>query len=463
MLVCRFCQAPLPPPQQVAPFGGVNNFGAPGPINVVVGDGRAAARGGAVLLIFILASVFIPLIIAFGAAFGGGCLHMIHPYPIACDVNEDISISGDYTGTTPVVKEIGANCKITIKNAHIKAPAFATIDTSNAEITFENVTMETTGDAMFAEGNNTHFIIKGSTLTAANAMFEGGSNVDIKLENSTLKSTNGVVMKPGSNAALHFSNSKAIGKKAIDADSNMNLVLDGNSELTGTDGIAIKAGSSAKIDVTTGKITGGMTADSSFSIKGSGLTVTSAKEHAVATTSSLAIDLTDSNITSTGGNAVECETNPTITLSNTTLQGATGIQTTSNMRLKAQKKSKIVGTIGFGISQTSNANIRLSDASTISGAVLGVKSTSNITFDLHTATITGKTGAIVGTSSVDITMAETTIDGGAGPGISVSEGSLIAPGCTIKGNPALGYETKPRTFEIGGAKILGPQVFRRGG
>ncbi|MFO0737111.1 MAG: hypothetical protein U0270_14580 [Labilithrix sp.] len=469
-ITCRYCQNVITvemrsPPPEVRPFG------TPGaiPSRTLYIDpkvAQAAQAGGRVVLAIVLVTTVLPLVLVFGGIFGGGCIRSctsaIHPYPIACGLNDDVTVSGNWEGAGPVVTEAGVNCKIHIKNAKIKAPTFLTKASTNFELTLENTTIETT-DTMFKLDSNPKVHLINSTLVSQGLVFDADSNLLIESEGSTIESKGGTAIKAKYNLKLHATNTKVRGKKAaIETDSNFELTLKKGSEITATDARAIKATSSMKLEAEGGKIAGGLGAivtSSGLTISGTGLTISTPKDKAIEVTSGLKIDLTDSSITSTADEAIEGDSGMELVLANTTVQGRIAIETKSGLKIKASKKSRIVGAAGNGITTTSNADISLADAS-IEGATMALKTDSSARLKLGPGSrIAGKRAGIYSESGLTIDGTNTSIEGGAGPGLrSTFVGNITIHDSVIKGTPGIQIERAPTPMDLANTRVDGGQV-----
>lgn len=472
-LTCRYCQNVISiemrtPPPEVRPFGSPGGI----PSRTLYVDPKAMAaaqKAGSVLTAIILIACLLPFVIGMGAAFGGGCLRActgaIRPYPIACGLNGDVSVSGNWEGTGPIVKEAGVNCKIHIKNAKLKGTTFMTKSAANVEVTLENATIETT-DTMFKLDSNPKLHLVNSNLVSSGLVFDTDSNLVIDAEGSTIESKGATAIKSKYNLKLHATNTKVRGKRAaIETEANFELSMKKGSEISASDGRAIKTDSSMKLEVEGGKITGGagaITASSGLTITGTGLTITSAREKAIEVTSGLKVDLTDSSITATADEAIGGDSGMELVLANTTIQGTSGVVTKSGLKVKASRKSRIVGTTGYGIVTTSGADVSLTDGS-IEGGAVALKSDSSLKLKLGASSrIAGKRGGVATTSNSSIDGTSTSIEGGAGPAIQGTlNDHIIVQQSVIKGTPAIQLERAASPLDLTGTRVEGAQTISR--
>lgn len=471
-ITCRYCQNVITvemrtPPPEIRPFGMPG--GIPSRTLYVDPKVMAAAQKGigaavGVVVIVTVVTALLPVIIL-GVVFGGGsCLRAIRPYPIACGLNDDVTVSGDWSGTEPVVKEAGVNCKIHIKDAKIKAPTFLTKASTNLEITLENTTIETT-DTAFTLTSNPKLHLVNSTILSQGYVFDSDSNLEIDADGSTIESKAGTAIKSKYNLKLRATNTKIRGKKsAVDTDANFELTLKKGSEVTSTDGVAIKASSSMKLEVEGGKITGGagaLQASSGLTITGSGLTLSTPKDKALEVTSGLKIDLTDSSITSTADEAIDADSGLELVLANTVVQGRIGVETKSGLKIKASKKSRIVGAVGNGVTTTSGADISLAESS-IEGGAIALKTDSSCKLKLGPGSrIAGKRGGLYSESGLNLDGTNTAIEGGAGPGLRTTSGGTIAVRASvISGAPGIQTD-RAIPMDLAGTRVEGGQVTSR--
>lgn len=462
-VTCRYCQNVIQvehrkPPPEVRPFG------TPGamPSRTLYVDPTAAVAASKKVGLLIGFGVLVPFLLPLIIGLGPVALRLfkgtLKPYPIACGMNERITVSGDFEGTGPIVTSAEHNCKLHIKNGKLKGSKLLDTTAFNIELTLENVTIETT-EPMIRAGSNLVVKVKGSTLTAPGAVFDSESNMEIELEGSSVESKNAAAIKSKHNLKVRMDNGKVHGKKAgFETDSSFSLTMKNGSEISASDGPAIKTASSFNLDAEGGKIDGGLVMSSNGKIEATGLTITS-KERAIAATSSLTLDYNDGSITSEGDAAIDGTSSLELTLTNTKVQGATAaIVSESNVKIKASKKTAIIGLRDNGITTTSNSELNLTDATVQAGAK-AFKGTVNDKLKLgQGARLIGQKGGIEVTSNVEINATGATLDGGSGPGLAIESNARVTfKQGSIKGTPALRYDRKPTRLELDGTRIEGGQ------
>lgn len=399
---------------------------------------RAGRRFGCIIAGAVGVMVLLPAILGIVAWSGGWLKSKVKPFPAECDHNETIELSGDWTGTGPVVARVEPGCKIHITNAKLKAPALMRTSATNVELTLEDVTLETTGPAI-----------------------EGGSNLAVRLANTTITSSADAAIKAGHNLALEASASKITGRTtALDVEANPKLTFENATELTSSDGVAIKTKSGMSIDMDGGKIQGARGAI--LATSGTKITAKSvifdSKAETLRFTSGTRLDLTDGAITSSGESAITCDGGH-FTFAGTKIHGVSNaIQAKNGLELKATKKAALVSTISDAVELTSNATITLVDAS-IDGARNAIKSTVNTKVKLSQgARVIGRKGGIVADSNLEVDATGATIDGGSGPGLDFDSGAKIQmQGGALAGSPAIKASYKPSSLTLDGTNIEGEQ------
>lgn len=470
-VTCRYCQAVInverkkPPPEHLP-------FGTPGalPSRTLYLDpaaGEAATKAAKGLGCIIAGSVLLPIVIVVGVGVGPwafrSCKSAIKPFPVACDTNEEITVSGNYEGPGPLVTSVGSNCKLHIKDSKLKGSTLMVASSAyNVELTLENVTLETTETAVHS-GTSLKVNLTNSTVTSgAGPAFDVDMNFDMTASGSTIESKQAAAVKTKSNLKARLENTKLRGKKAaFDTDANFTLSMKKGSELAAADGPAVKTTSSFKLDAEGGKIDGGLVLTSSGDIQATGLTVT-AKEPAIAASSSSKLDLTDSAITSSADTGIVVESSSTVILANTKVEGATnGINADGSTKIRATKKTRIVGLQGTGIVSTSNVELNVADAA-VEGRLKAFKGDVNEKLRLgQGASLMGKKGGIEVEGNLDLDATGAVLDGGAGPGILGTYGAKISfKQGALKGTPALQLQNRPRTLELDGTRVDGEQKFQ---
>jgi hypothetical protein len=462
-IMCRYCQNVIqiehrkPPPQ-------VHAFGSPGamPSRTLYVDPDAVAKTsksvGLAILVGVGLPILIPLFIAVIPWAVRSCKGAIRPFPTTCGTNEELTVSGNYESTGPIVTSVGHNCKLHIKNAKLKGSTLVKAETFNMELSLENVTIETT-EPMIHSGSNLKVKVIGSTLTSATTVFESDTNMEIVVEGSTIESKSAAAIKSRHNLKVRMENGKIHGKRAgIDSDANLELTMKKGSEITSIDGPAVKTTSGFKLEADGGKIDGGLVVSSGAKIEATGLVISS-KEKAITATSSLKLDYTDGSITSAADMAIDGDSSMDLTLINTKVQGATtAINCESSSKLKASKKTRIVALQGNGITTTSNSELVLNDAA-IEAAAKAFKGTVNDKIKLaEGARIAGKKGGIEAEGNLEVEATGATLEGGTGPGLLAGYNARLSfKQGALKGTPALQLDRKPSTFELDGTRVEGEQ------
>lgn len=387
---------------------------------------------------FIALAIFIlgPLVIIALVFFGPDVYHSIRPYPRTCDDNDEIYASGDWQGTTPILEKVGANCRVHITKSKLEGSVFVTGAPINLEIWIEDSTIETT-DAMMQFGLNPKVHIKNSTLTSAKDVIDARGNLELDLAGSTLESKGDIAVNASWNAKPTLDNSHLRANRiALNADLNLELVLKNGSDITSA-GVAVKGADNTHVTSEGGKLDGGDGAISSATnlvVKGTKLVLNS-KGKAIWTNSNLALDLTDSALTSTTDSAVAATENANLTLANTTVSGATAITLGLNSKVNASTKTHLVGTAHDAIDAKDNATFTFSDTQ-LAGAewALKVGDRGRITLETGSAAV-GRQGGIFAGSDFVLT-GDGAIDGGSGPGITARNVAQFGiPTSMLKGNP----------------------------
>jgi hypothetical protein len=466
-LMCRYCQNVIQvehrkPPPEMLPFG--TPGGLPSRTLYLDPEGAKAAgkKIGCIVAAAVLLPILLPIAIGVGPWAFKSCKGAVKPFPVDCSLNESIEVSGNFEGTGPIVTSVGHNCKLHITNSKLKGSTLLKSDAANLELTLENVTIETT-DTMIKAGSNVKAKIHGSTLTSAVSVFDTDSNLElVEFESSTIESKTGSALKTKYNLKIHAENAKLRGKKAaIDADANLELSLKKGSEVTSSDGVGIKTTSGFKLEADGGKIDGpegAIVSTSGMRIDAHALTLSASKESAIATTSGLKLDFTEGSIIAQAESAIAGDGGE-LTLVNTKIQGVdAGLNLKNGLKLKASKKTRIVGTTGFGILVTSNADITLNDAA-VEGASKAFKGGVNTKMKLgQGARVAGKRGGIETDSNLELDGTGASIDGGTGPGLMAGSNARIAfRQGALKGTPALQTDRRPSSLDLEGTRVDGDQ------
>ncbi|HVJ95007.1 MAG TPA: hypothetical protein VM580_34750 [Labilithrix sp.] len=465
-VTCRYCQNVIhiehrKPPPNVQPFG------APGavPSRTLYIDPNAAAQAsknvGCAIAIAVLFPILLPLVFGVGPWAVRSCKGAVKPFPVACGLNEELELSGNFEATGPIVTSVGHNCKLHIKNSKLKGSTFIKTDAANMELTLDNVTIETT-DRMIRTGANLKVHVQGSTLTSANAVFDSDSNMVIDAENSTFESNNAAAIKAEHNLKLHLDGTKIRGKKAgVDSNANMELTMKHLSEITSSDGVGVKTTSSLKLEAEGGKIdgpSGALVVTSNANITATGLSLSS-KERAIAASSSLKLDYTDGSIISLGDMAIDADSSMELLLVNTKVQAATtAINCEGNSKIKASKKTTIAGTTGNGITTTSNSELVVADAAIEAGEKAFKGGVNNKVKLSQGARLAGKKGGIESEGNFDLDATGATVEGGSGHALLAGYNArLTFKQGLLRGTPALQVERKPTSVDLSGTRVEGEQ------
>lgn len=400
---------------------------------------KAGRRVATIVMVAVGLSVVLPLVIGLVIWGSGRVKSSVKPFPAECAFGETVELSGDWSGTGPVIAKAEHGCKIHITNAKLKAPTLIKANTSNVEITLQNVTLETTDTAI-----------------------QGDSNTKLHLLNTTITSSGDIAIKTGHNLEMDASASKITAKKAVlDTQANAKLAFKNATELS-TDGVAIKTSSGLVLDVEGGKIDGGegaIVATSGAKLTAKNVIFSSKTGETMKVTSSMTLDATDGAITSNGESAIECDGGD-LSFAGTKVQGTTSAITGNNgLKLKATKKAAFVATGGDALVLTSNGNITLTDAS-LEGSRRGIKATVNTKLKpTQGARITGKNGGVSTGHNLEVDATNATIDGGTGPGIELegANAKIQMQGGVLKGTPALKGTYKPQVLTLEGTRIEGEQ------
>jgi hypothetical protein len=230
------------------------------------------------------------------------------------------------------------------------------------------------------------------------------------------------------------------------------------AELFASDGPAVTSDSSFKLEADGGKIDGGLLMTSGADIVATGLTLT-AKEKALAATSSVKLDWTEGSITSATDVAIDVDSSADLTLINTKVQGATtAINCSSSSKIKATKKTRIVGTSDYGITTSSNTELVLND-SALEAGLKAFKGTVNNKVKLaQGARMAGKKGGVAAEGNLEIEATSATLEGGTGPAIEAGYNSKISfKQGILKGTPAIDVDRKPSILELDGTRVEGDQ------
>lgn len=467
-VTCRYCgnlitiEHKKPPPMQLQmQMQGV-------PSRTLYIDPEEAARAGrsvgCMIMGITLVTVLLPLTIGLGPMVVGRIKRAIRPFPAECGVNEQIELSGDFSGTGPVIASAGVNCKILIKKSHLKGSTLLKTSASNVEVTLVDTTVETT-EGLVDSGSNMKVSITGGTVKSGGTVLSGDSNLKVTLENTTIESTGDTAIKTGYNLKLSATNAKIIGKKAaLDTKANADLTLKKGSEIASAAGTALKTESGLKMDAEGGKIEGGegaIVATSGAKITAQG-TAFSAKEKALAFSSGADLDLRDGSITSQKDAAIECDGGH-FTLTGTKVQGASsGIEAKNGVDLRATKKASIVSTGGDAIVLTSNGELTFDDASA-EGARRALKSTVNTKLKLRPgARFSGKRGGVYAESNLELESTGATIEGGSGAAIETGyNAKVVLQDGVVKGSPALSFSGRPQVLTIDGTRVDGDKKIGR--
>lgn len=461
-VVCRYCQNVIhvehrKPPPEVRPFGSPGAM--PSRTLYIDPDVHKASKAIAWIIFgACLLPVLIPIFIVVGPWAVRSFKGKVKPFPVTCGLNEEVEVSGNFETTGPIVTSVAHNCKLHIKNAKLKGSTLIKTETFNMELTLENVTIETT-ETMIHAGSNLKVKMHGSTLTSAGPVFDSDSNMELDVDNTTIESKGAAAVKSKHNLKVRMEGGKIHGKKAgIDTDANLQLTMKKGAEIAASDGPAVKASSSVKVEADGGKIDGGFLVTSGADIVATGLTLT-AKEKAITATSSLKLDWTEGSITSASDVAIDGDSSMDLTLINTKVQGATtAIQCESSSKIKASKKTRIIGLNGYGVVTSSNSEVVLNDAALEAG-MKAFKGTVNTKIKLaQGARMAGKKGGVDAEGNLEVEATGATLEGGSGPGLATGYNARISfKQGVLKGVPALQADRKPTSLELDGTRVEGDQ------
>lgn len=466
-VVCRYCQNVIQVEHRKPPPELVMNPGMPSR-TVYIDPNAASAVGksiGCIILVSVLLPILIPICIFVIPWATRSIKGAVKPFPVACGLNEEVEVSGNYETTGPLVTSVASNCKLHIKNAKLKGGTLVKTEAFNMELTLENVTLETTDVAVHA-GANLKVKLHGSTLTSTGVVFDGPDNMEMDVENTTIESKNATAVKGRYNLKVRMENGKIRGKKSgIDCDANMVLSMKKASEVTSSDGVGVKTTSSLKLEADGGKIdapSGALVMTSSGDINATNF-VLSSKDKTISATSSLKMEYEGGSITSSGDMAIDADSSTSFDLVNTKVQGATtAINCESSSKIRASKKTRIVGTSAYGVVTSSNTELNLADAA-LEGGSKAFKGTVNDKVKLaQGARLSGKKGGLEAEGNLEVEGAGATIEGGAGPAIQAAYGAKITfKQGALKGVPAVQFTSRPSPFDLEGTKVEGDQRLGR--
>lgn len=470
-VTCRYCQNVIQIELRKGPIN-IPDYGGPlKPSRTLYVDPeqlKKSQRAGA--LVFILAvalPILLPILLGVGPWALRTCKGIVKPFPVSCATNGEVTVSGKFESTGPLIESAGHNCKIHIKNSTLKGSMLVKTDVSNLVLTIDDSTIETT-DTTIRSGSGLKLKIHRSTIVSVNgSVIESAtSGFEVQeLEGSTLESKTQAAVRGRYNIKIHADASKIRGKKAgIDADSSLEVTMKKASEITSSDGPAIQSTSSFKLEADSGKIDGatqGILTESGATIVATGLAI-SGKEDALKTTSGGKLDFTDGSITSQTEAAIAGTSGMKITLSNAKVSGpSAGIMAESSLELRAVKKTRIVATTGNAVNTTSSSEINLNDSS-IEGGSRGIRATSNLKLKLLPgARVAGKKGGLDTESNITVDATGATLEGGSGPALEGGYSTKVSfKSGVIKGNPALLIKAQP-VLELDGTRIEGEQKIGR--
>jgi len=365
-------------------------------------------------------------------------------YPITCEPNQTVEISGDWSGPGAVIAAAGANCKIHIHDAKLKAEKLLDSGESNLELRLTHVTLETSGEGVRA-GANFHFTLAQSQLTSArDAILNNDSNLVLAMEGSKLTSTGGAALRSsrkdsGVNLSVTLADSSIQAQKtALAATDNLRLTLRGASAITSED-TAVTAETNAKVRVEGGAIRGKQVALTA----GSNLELTM---------------LPGTELQSSEGVALKPRGNAKLTLDDARITGKLGAIAGAVGVVEASNGTRIVATEGDAIAGTI-ARLDL-DNVTVEGARAVVTTSYGSELTLRGGTrVIGRHGAILGGNAPKLEARDATIEGGDGPGLAGKQlYGLRFSGGKIAGEPALLSPDPLLRLEVDGTEIVGGKV-----
>lgn len=293
---CQYCHTainidPIAPPQQRAPIQISISPDVLDHNRVFANQMRARAmeqsaaavrtnsRLGCIITAVCLLPALIPLIFVFGGSFKNLKMRFqSNPFPLVCDVNEELTIDGKKaTGKEPLIVA-RANCKLHIKNSKLSGPWIVKAE-ANAEIEIVDSTLEGTQGVIDA-GQNGHMNISNSTLSCKNApaivgdanpvlnlssdskiksdddavQFE--ANAEVSVDKSTIESSDAIALAGGVNLKLKVIDGGKIKGKTYGVKAKSNPVITVNGSTVESHGTAIFGDSSTEITAKNGTIKG---------------------------------------------------------------------------------------------------------------------------------------------------------------------------------------------------------------
>ncbi|MDB4998069.1 MAG: hypothetical protein JWM74_5501 [Myxococcaceae bacterium] len=358
-------------------------------------------NAGKQLVWIIVLTTVLPILIPIGigvAALGKSLVgSRVMSLPATCDANEEMTISGKtFDGKGPVIIA-GINCKITIKDSHLKSDIVVK-GGQNLELKIINSTLEGSDAAIDLEEVNTKIdISEKSEIKGKDAIRATNHNLEMTVKDSKIVGVdNGIIAKQG--FKMKATNVEISGKvTAVDSGDNPELELH-QVKITSA-GTAVTANNNLKIEADGSSIDGGEVAvHAKYNFKGN------LKKK--------------SSIVSKKGIAVEADSNVEITLDDSTLDGGeVALRGPSNLHLKVAKKSRVHAT-GTAVEGDSNPEVTVDDG-IIEGGDVAV-----------TSKVNGKIKVVKGGR---ITAAKIAIDGKQNLEIDVQGGTIDSPGVAIAG------------------------------
>ncbi len=429
---CHYCGNPVHVERTKAPTMAMG----PRPTNTVYLDPNAGKAVGWIIALSVGLPILIPLVIGLIALVGTAVHGRVMSLPTTCDANDSITISGKtFNGTGPVVVA-GVNCKITIKDSHLKSDVVVK-GGQNLELTIVNSTLEGSVAAIDLADVNSKLDISGKSEIKGKEGIRGGLNVEIHVKDSKITGEeNGIVTKQ--NLKLIGTNVEISGTTAgIDGGNGADIELH-QSKVT-SPGVAVTGGINLDIDAEATTLDGGDT-----TVKGGvNLKLKLSKK---------------SQVTSKKGTPVEGDTNLEITMDDSTIDGAdTAVHGASNFHLTATKKSRVHAN-GTVLETETNPELVLDDSS-VEGGDIGLEARLNAKVKVvKGARIYGNKIAIDAHQNMEIDLQGGTIES---KGVAVQatfNSEVRAKKGTIKGGTAaFSFERRPNTFEVADTTITGPQ------
>lgn len=456
---CPYCNATVDIAAQTAsmqrPPAGTPGFNPKVLLGCIAGVGAVVVLGVIAVLFFTVREVDTSTMPPGARASGPSAVAPAKgSYPLRCNGNATLSISGDWEGKGPVIDITGSSCVIEIRDAKLKADSLIDGAESSTRVTLENVTLEAS-DVLGVVGPNAVIDITNSTLKAAAKGLKASANLKLSLTDSTIEAARGPALLLDSNPVVQLSHATLkSNQEALQADSNLKLTAKGDSRLISTDGVAINADSNARMtfdEVTVESVGTAFKLGSNAEVTGQKLTATS--QRAVFEKGGPTVQLAHSTLTSTGDTTVKGAGR--FDLTDVVVSGAKdAFRSEGALHVVAGAGTRITAADGAAIFLQANSSVSLTGA-TLEGRY-GIVGSGVTSASLQEGTvITATDGAVwlEGTNArLDVSGA--TLDGGEGPGVGFSFGRLTFEGGSVTGKPALLYD-KDSDLRLEGTTLTG--------